>query len=77
MVLKTGTNEFRPTKAMIERYGARFAKAGYDIRKLRTREQWNAAVDASFALEMRTLASTTRGQDAQLDALLQGLPGWD
>jgi len=71
------TGHIRLTRTAHERYGAQFACAGYDTRKIRTKAEFQAAVDASFAFEMRQLADTTRGQNPLLDEILKDLPGWD
>jgi len=60
-----------------EKYGVKFAMAGYNIHKIRTMSEFNDAVDASFALEMQKLAQAAKGQDIDLDNILNGLPGWD
>ena len=71
------TGRIRFTQAGVERYKERFAKAGFAIRRITTMREFEAAVDASFALEMEHLAADTRGQDPALDAIMAGLPGWD
>ena len=71
------TGKIRLTRTAIERYGSRFARVGHDACKITTLEQFEAAVDASFALQMQELASELRGVDPELDAIMQGLPGWD
>ncbi len=71
------TGKIRLTQTAIERYGERFARAGYNARQITTGQQFQAAVDASFALEMQHLASTARGTNPELDNALAGLPGWD
>ena len=65
------------TRKGIETYGAKFARAGFNIRNIKTMAEFERAVDASFALEMRSLASTAKGSDKALDDILAGLPGWD
>lgn len=78
MLLKLVDSEsFRPTKALLEQYRQPFARAGFDVAKLKTREQWLEAADATFALQMRELASTERGKDPELDRILKGMPGWE
>lgn len=72
-----GSDEYRATKDTLERFKVPFAKAGYDINKLRTREQWARAIEASFAIEMHALAAQNRGAERELDAILDCLPGWD
>lgn len=72
-----GTGKIRFTRAGDEKYGARFARAGFDIRKITTMREFESAVDASFAQEMRQLALTARGENSALDAVLAGLPGWN
>jgi hypothetical protein len=71
------TGRIRFTRAGVERYRTRFARVGFDITSIRTLAQFEAAVDASFAREMRELAATARGEDRQLDEALKGLSGWE
>jgi len=71
------TNRIRITKAGIEKYGQRFARAGYSIQTIKTPTEFKNAVDACFALELQQLASTAKGKNADLDNILNGLPGWD
>ncbi len=71
------TAQIRLTKTGIEKYGARFARAGYRPDQIKTVEMFKTAVDASFASEMAMLASTAKGKCADLDEILTGLPGWD
>ncbi len=71
------TKRIRITRKGIEKYGARFAKAGFNIQQIRTPEEFQNAVDASFALEMQKLATTAKGQNIDLDNIMNGLPGWD
>ena len=71
------TGKIRLTQTAIERYDERFARAGYNARQITTQQQFQAGVDASFALEMQHLASTARGTNPELDNALAGLPGWD
>lgn len=73
----TVTGHIRLTQAGVDRYRERFARAGFAVRDITTMGTFEAAVDASFALEMKKLASETRGQDPALDAIMTGLPGWD
>ena len=71
------TGRIRFTQAGIARYGARFAQAGFAIRQITTMREFEAAVNAMFALEMENLAAETRGENPALDAIMAGLPGWD
>jgi len=71
------TKRIRLTNAGIEKYGVRFLRAGFQPSQIRTMETLKAAVDASFASEMERLASTTKGRNADLDEILNGLPGWE
>lgn len=71
------TGKIRFTRAGCEKYGARFARAGFDIRKITSMQAFESAVDASFAQEMQQLASAARGEDSALDAVLAGLPSWN
>ncbi len=71
------TGRIRFTQAGRDRYAARFARAGYRIDDIRTRATFEAAVDAMFRSEMNRLAAESRGQNAELDTILSGLPGWE
>ncbi len=71
------TGRIRLTRTAHERYGAKFARVGYDTRNIRTKTEFEAAVDASFAYESRKLAETARGQDPLLDKIMKGFPGWN
>ena len=71
------TGRIRLTRAGVDCYGERFARAGFAVRDITTMALFEAAVDASFAVEMKKLASETRGQNPALDAIMAGLPGWD
>jgi len=71
------SKRIRITKSGIEKYGSRFAMAGYNIHNIRTMSEFNDAVETSFALEMQELAQTAKGQNTDLDNILKGLPGWD
>ncbi len=71
------TGRIRFTQTGIARYGARFAQAGFAIRQITTKREFEAAVNAMFALEMENLAAETRGENSALDAIMAGLPGWD
>lgn len=71
------TGRIRFTKAGRERYAARFAKVGYRIDDIRTLAAFEAAVDTLFQSEMYRMADGFRGEDAEFDAALSGLPGWE
>ena len=71
------SKRIRFTQAGIERYGKKFGRVGFDIKKIKTMAEFERAVDASFAHDMQKLATTTRGQNTEIDQVLSGLPGWD
>ncbi len=71
------SGKIRLTGAAIAHSGKDFARAGYDVRKITTAAAFEAAADASFALEMQALSTTARGTDPELDAILAGFPGWE
>ena len=71
------TQQIRLTQVGIEKYGARFARAGFQASQIRTVEAFKAAVDASFTNEMVSLATTAKGNNAELDEIMTGLPGWE
>jgi len=70
------TERIRLTKVGIEKFGARFARVGFQAGQIRTVESFKAAIDASFANEMVRLATTEKGKNPDLDQALNGLPGW-
>jgi len=76
-VQDAATGRIRITRAAQETWGPRFARAGYRIDAIHTKAEFLAAADAWFRLEMEELALQFRGQDAVLDEILNGLPGWD
>lgn len=67
----------RFTRIGIEKYGADFARAGFDIHQIHTMNQFEAAVDASFRFKMESLSRQIHGEDPTLDKVLSGLPGWE
>ncbi len=69
------TGRIRFTRTGIERYKARFARCGYDIHTIRTKVHFEKAVDAMFEHEMSNQVAQMRGQDPELDKILDGLPG--
>lgn len=71
------TKRIRFTRAGHERYARRLARVGYNIESIRNKAQLAEALDAMFMYEMRELARSCKGRDAEMDRLLSGLPGWD
>ncbi|MFK5893775.1 MAG: hypothetical protein QM504_11195 [Pseudomonadota bacterium] len=71
------SKRIRITKGGVEKYGTKFAIAGYNIHNIRTMAEFENAVEASFAIEMQTLAQTAKGKNIDLDNIMNGLPGWD
>ena len=71
------TQRIRLTQAGLEKYGARFARAGFHASQIKTVESFKVAVDACFASEMEALASTAKGHNTELDEIMTGLPGWE
>lgn len=69
------TGRIRFTQTGIERYKARFARCGYDIRAICTKAHFEKAVDAMFEHEMSTRIAQMKGQDPELDKILDRLPG--
>ncbi len=49
------TKQLRMTPKGIARYATRFAKAGFNIRQIKTQDALKKAIDASFAFEMQAL----------------------
>ncbi|MBW9263051.1 MAG: hypothetical protein K1564_15910 [Candidatus Thiodiazotropha sp. (ex. Lucinisca nassula)] len=71
------SNRIRLTRAGLDKYASRFAKVGYQASEIRTLDVLKEAIDASFDHEMEKLATTARGNNADLDEVLSGLPGWN
>ncbi|OGT87646.1 MAG: hypothetical protein A2286_13410 [Gammaproteobacteria bacterium RIFOXYA12_FULL_61_12] len=71
------TGRIRITKSGEARFRERFARSGFRIDQIRTKAQFEAAIDAAFEREMNELAVRMRGDDPVLDQILSGLPGWD
>lgn len=70
------SGSIRLTRTAYERYGQRFARAGYDLRKIKTWSAFEQAVDAMISFELHQLARET-SDDSQLKEAMKGLPGWD
>ncbi|MEJ2612390.1 MAG: hypothetical protein P8179_20590 [Candidatus Thiodiazotropha sp.] len=70
------SNRIRLTRAVLDKYAARFAQVGYQASEVRTIEVLKEAIAASFGHEMTKLAATARGCNRDLDQIMRGLPGW-
>lgn len=70
------SGSIRLTRTAHERYSQRFARVGYDIRRIKTLAAFERAVDAMVSFELHQLARETR-DDPQLNEAMKGLPGWD
>ncbi len=67
------SKRIRFTQSGIDRYRADFGAVGYDITKIRTMCAFEKAVDASFTFKMQKLSIESKGQDNELDNLLNSL----
>lgn len=76
-VKDVATGKIRFTRKGVEAFGKDFAKVGYDINKITTVAQFDAATDASYAYEIGRLAQDVRGKQPALEAIMCALPGWD
>jgi hypothetical protein len=71
------TGKIRFTSAFIDLYGAQYAKAGFDLRKITTITLFNQATDVVMSQKLRAVADEFQGQDPRVDRIMAGLPGWD
>ena len=71
------SGKIRITRAGREQFAERFARAGFDLRAIKTKKAFLAAWNSCFDTEMRNIAASTRGENDRLDEILDGLPGWD
>lgn len=54
----------------IEAYGPRYGRVGFDVRKIRTLEQLNAADNAAFMREIREVAEAAKRDEPWVYALI-------
>jgi len=71
------TGKIRFTRRGIEQYGARFARAGFNIKTIRTMAGFEQAVDAMMAHELHHLAFSIGSDELELQEVLRDLPGFD
>ncbi|MBN2702385.1 MAG: hypothetical protein JXR29_13145 [Methylothermaceae bacterium] len=70
------TGKIRITQSGKTAYRHRFAKAGYDIDRIRTLEEFESAVDAIFSAEFHDLAIKDKGKNPTLDRILTDVLEW-
>ncbi|MCB1778162.1 MAG: hypothetical protein KDI50_12080 [Candidatus Competibacteraceae bacterium] len=75
-LLDPATGQLRFTAKGCAVLGSRFARAGIDVRSLRTLEQARAAAIEVTHQERLALAATLKGADPVLDAVMAELPEW-
>ena len=75
-LLDPASGRLRFTAAGRRVLGPRFARAGIDLRALKTLAQARAAAAEVAHRELRTLASELKGRDPALDAAMAELPEW-
>ena len=75
-LLDPATGQLRFTAKGHAVLGPRFARAGIDLRSLRTLEQARAAAIEVTHQELQALAATLKGADPVLDAVMAELPEW-
>ena len=75
-LLDPTTGQLRFTAKGYAVLGPRFARAGIDLRSLRTLEQARAAAIEVTHQELLALAVTLKGADPVLDAVMAELPEW-
>ena len=70
----TGRLRFTATERRV--LGPRFARAGIDLRSLKTLAQARAAAAEVAHQELMALAADLKGRDPALDAVMAELPEW-
>lgn len=75
-LLDPATGQLRFTATGHTVLGPRFARAGIDLRSLRTLEQARAAAAEVTHQELLALATTLKGADPVLDTVMAQLPEW-
>ncbi len=75
-LLDPDTGRLRFTATGREALGGRFARAGIDLKQLKTLEQARAAAAHVTHREMQALAAELKGRDPALDAVMTALPEW-
>ncbi|MBK7238010.1 MAG: hypothetical protein IPI02_21250 [Sterolibacteriaceae bacterium] len=75
-VKDVATGKIHFTRKGVEAFGRDFAEVGFDITKITTQAQFEAASDARLAFELRRSAQEVRGKQPALEAIMCTLPGW-
>ncbi|APZ42610.1 hypothetical protein [Acidihalobacter ferrooxydans] len=76
-LIDIATGRLHVTKAGRELWAKRLAAAGVSIDCLHSRDAFSRAIDQMFEHEFRQQATLCRGHDQALDAIMDGVPGWD
>lgn len=71
------SKRIRMTKAGKEKLGARLARVGYQVDKIKTIEELECATDACQHYELKALAAELKGKDPVLDEVMSMLPEWN
>ena len=71
------TGQWCITRSGLERYGARYARIGIDLRKIRTEADAEAAWQAGLRYAIRNFAREAKGRCPELDRIFSALPGWN
>ena len=71
------TKNVRLTVAGRAHLSSAIARFGYDRNGTFSQAEFRRIIDERFAARMRAFAGSERRRDADLDAILSGLPGWE
>lgn len=77
VLVDQATDSIRLSQKGLEYLGPRLSKICINPRNIRTKAQFQYAIDRLFASELETIAINVKGKDEGLDELLNGLPGWN
>ena len=75
-LLDPATGRLRFTATGRRALGPRFARAGIDMRRIKTLTQARAAAAEVTRQELHALAADLKGADPLLDAVMAELPEW-
>ncbi len=76
-LIDPSSEQLRFTPTGHQALGERFARAGIDLRQIKTLAQAREAAAQVTHQEMLALAAELKGQDPILDQVMAGLPEWD
>ena len=71
------TGQLHITRSGLERYGARYARIGVDLRTVRTEADAEAAWQAGLRHDIRDFAREAKGRCPELDRIFSTVPGWE